>query len=70
MQQPTRTRSSKSFEKFMFAQIRCIDIADVGMVKKVKLRQHAKFRGDRSNRCRDMTICRSFEMAAAAILDL
>ena len=35
----------------------------------VKLRQRAKFRGDRSNRCRDMAIFRLFKMAATAILD-
>ena len=33
------------------------------------LRHRAKFHGDRSNRCRDMTIFRLFKMAAAAILD-
>jgi len=39
------------------------------LVKRVKLRQHAKFRGDRSNRRRDMAIFRFFKMAAAVILD-
>ena len=39
------------------------------MVKRVKLRQRAKFRGDRSNRCRYMAIFRFFKMATAAILD-
>jgi len=38
------------------------------MVKKVKLSQRAKFRGDRSNRRRDMAIFQFFKMAAAAIL--
>jgi len=32
-----------------------------GMVKRVKLRQRAKFRGDRSNRPRDMAIFRFFQ---------
>jgi len=67
VQQPTR--SSESVEKLMIAQIGCIDVAAVGMVKRVKLRQRAKFRGDRSNRCQDMAIFRFLEMAAAAILD-
>ena len=40
-----------------------------GMVRSVKLRQRAKFRGDSSNRRRDMAIFRFFNMAAAAILD-
>ena len=40
-----------------------------GMVKRVKLRQRAKFRGDRSNRRRDMAIFLFFKMAATAILD-
>ena len=37
------------------------------MVKTVKLREGAKFRGDSSNRRRDMAIFRLFKMAAAAI---
>jgi len=40
-----------------------------GMVKRVKLRQRAKFRGDRSNRRRNMAIFRFFNMAVAAVLD-
>ena len=40
-----------------------------GMVKRVKLRQRVKFRGDRSNRRRDTAIFRCLKMAAAAILD-
>jgi len=40
-----------------------------GMVKRVKLRQRAKFRGDRSNRRRDMAIFQLFKMAVAAIMD-
>jgi len=36
------------------------------MVKRVKLRQRAKFRGDSSNRLQDVTIFRLFKMAAAA----
>ena len=40
-----------------------------GMVKRVKLRQRAKFRGDNSNRRRDMAIFRFLNMAVAAILD-
>jgi len=39
------------------------------MVKRVKLRQRTKFRGDRSNRRRDMAFFRFFKMAAAAILN-
>ena len=45
----------------MIAQIGCMDVAAVGMVKRVKLRQRAKLRGDRSNRCRDMAIFRFFQ---------
>ena len=66
VQQPTRSR--ESVEKFLIAQVGSIDVAAVGMVKRVKLRQHAKFCGDRSNRCRDMAIFRFFKIAAAAIL--
>jgi len=40
-----------------------------GMVRRIKLRQRAKFRGDSSNRRRDMAIFRLFNMVAAAILD-
>jgi len=40
-----------------------------GMVKRVKLRQRAKFRGDRSNHRRHMAIFRLFMMAVAAIMD-
>ena len=39
------------------------------MVKRVKLRQRAKFRGDRSNHRRHMAIFRLFMMAVAAIMD-
>jgi len=40
------------------------------MVKRVKLRQRAKFRGDRSNhRRQDIVIFRLFKMAVAAIMD-
>ena len=53
----------------MIAQIGCMDVEAVGMVKRVKLRQRAEFRSDRSNRCRDMSIIRFFMTAAAAILD-
>ena len=35
----------------------------------VELRHHAKFRGDRSNRCRDIATFGLFKMATAAILD-
>jgi len=56
-------------EKFVIAQIGCIDVAAVGMVRRVKLRQRAKFRGNRPNRCRDMEIFRFIMMAAAVILD-
>jgi len=41
----------------------------VETVKKVELRQRAKFRQNRSKRGRDMAIFRLFKMAAAAILD-
>ena len=54
----------------MIAQIVCIDIAAVEIVKRLKLRQRAKFRGDRSTRYGDMAIFRFFKMVAAAILDL
>ena len=37
-----------------------MDVAAVGMIKRVKLRQRAKFRGDSSNHCRDMAIFRFF----------
>jgi len=67
VQQPTR--SSESVEKFMIAQIGYIDVAAVGMAKTVKLRQHAKFRGNRSNRCRHMATFRFLQMAIATILD-
>ena len=40
-----------------------------GIVRRVKLRQRAIFRGDSSDRRRDMAIFRLFNMAAAAILD-
>ena len=36
---------------------------------RVELRHRAKFRGDRSNHCRDIAIFGFFKMAAAAILD-
>jgi len=41
----------------------------VGTVKRVELRNRAKFCRNRSNRGRDMVIFRFFNMAAAAILD-
>ena len=41
-----------------------------GRVKTVELRRLAKFRGGRSNRCRDIAIFAFVEMAAAAILEL
>ena len=41
-----------------------------GMVKRVNLRQHAKFLGDRSNHRRDIAIFRLFKMAVTAIMDL
>jgi len=40
-----------------------------GMVKRVKLSQHAKFHGDRYNHRRDIAIFRLFKMAVAAIMD-
>jgi len=39
-----------------------------GMAKRVKLRQRAKFHGDRSNNRRDMAIFRLFKMAVAAMI--
>jgi len=36
----------------------------------VELLHHAKFRGDWSNRCRDIAIFGFFKIAAAAMLDL
>ena len=39
-------------------------------VQNVKMRNRAKFRGNRSNRCRDMAIFRFSKMAAVAVLDL
>jgi len=40
----------------------------VGRLKRVKMRRHAKFGGNRSNRGRDIAIFRFLKMAAAAIL--
>jgi len=60
------TRSKESVEKFVIAQIGCIDVAAIGMVKSIKLRQRAKYRGDRSNHCRAMAIFRFFTMAACS----
>ena len=48
----------------MIAQIGCMDVTAVGMVKRVRLRQCAKFRGDRPKHCRDMEMFRFFKMAA------
>jgi len=42
-------------------EILIFEILTVGTVKRAKLRQHAKFRGDRSNRRRDMAIFRFFQ---------
>jgi len=39
------------------------------MVKRLKLRQRAKFRGDRSNRHRDMAIFGLFKMTNAAVVN-
>jgi len=58
VQQPIHCR--ESVKKFMIAQIGCIDVVATGMVNRVKLRQLTKFRGDRSNRCRDMATFRFF----------
>jgi len=41
----------------------------VGRIISVELRHHAKFRSDRSNRCRDISILVLFKMTAATILD-
>ena len=49
------------FENFKFLT--------VVAVKRVELHHRAKFRQNRSNRGRNMTIFRFFKMAAAAILD-
>ena len=40
-----------------------------GKVRRIKLRQRVKFRGDSSNSRRDMAIFRLFNMVAVAILD-
>jgi len=42
---------------------------NVGRIMSVELCHHAKFRGDRSNRCRDIAIFGFFKMADDAILD-
>jgi len=41
----------------------------VGLGMNVERRHYAKFRGDRSNRCRDIAIFGCFKMAAEAISD-
>ena len=41
----------------------------LGTVKRVELRNHAKFCRNRSNRGRDIAIFRIFKMADAAMLD-
>ena len=41
----------------------------VGRIIIVDLRHHAKVRGDKSNRCRDISILDFLKMAAATILD-
>ena len=41
----------------------------VGAVKRPILHQRTKFRNDRSNRCGDIAIFMTFQMAAAAILN-
>jgi len=46
----------ETVEEFMIAQIGCIDVAAVEIIKRVKLRQCANSCGDRSNRCQDMVI--------------
>ena len=38
-----------------------MEILGVGVLKTAKVRHHAKFRGDRSNRCWDMTIFLFFQ---------
>ena len=38
-------------------------------VDRVKMRHHAKYRGDRSNLCPDKAIFQFYNMAAVAILD-
>jgi len=40
-----------------------------GMVKRARLRQRAKFCGDRLNHRRDMAIFRLFKMVVAAIMN-
>ena len=44
-------------------------VLTVGRIISVELCHHAKFRSDRSNRCRDILIFCLFKMTAAAILD-
>jgi len=46
-----------------------LQISNSALVMSFELRHRAKFRGDRSNRCRDIAIYGFFKMAAAAILD-
>ena len=46
-----------------------MDVADVGIVKRATLCQHAKFRRDRSSHCRETAIFPLLKMTAAAILD-
>jgi len=41
-----------------------VEILGAGRLKTAKMRHHAKFRGDRLNRCWDMAIFRFFKMAA------
>jgi len=80
---PGLSRLSCHSVQRMFLKVNTIDIMRInqsksattgadfrnGMVKRVKLRQRAKFRGDRFNHRRDMAIFRLFKMAVAAIMD-
>jgi len=47
-----------------------VEILGAGRLKTAKMRHHAKFCGNRSNRCCDMAIFQFFKMAAAAIFGL
>jgi len=54
-----------NFLFFNVLDFKNVEIFGVRLVKRVKMRHCAKFRGDRSNRCWDMAIFRNFKMAAA-----
>jgi len=49
---------------WIFLDFQNVEILGAGRLKTAKMRHHAKFRGDRLNRCWDMAIFRFFKMAA------